>query len=308
MRKVLRSVCLLALVPLAGCDNWGILRGSSTQQQALPPGGAPNAAILVTYLNQNAQRVQSLSSNEVEMDCTVGSQSIGLNGQMACDKPRGFRMTAKSPIVGKVEFDLGSNDREFWYWIARAQPPYQFFCSYEDLNTKQIPLPFPFQPEWVIEALGMGTYATNGQYRVESKGDTYELIQDTVSQQGQPVRKVIVFNKTQKNGVIVRAYVLRDASNKEICSAEIRKVQKVGERGTEAWVPYDIVLNWAASKETMKLAMKLDKVKVNQVSPDQARSLFVRQPMSNIQPFDLASLANRNDPRGGVQQTGGVLR
>ena len=303
MQKLIRSLGLLALLPLAGCDHWGVLRNNSTNQQPLPPGGQITSGQLVQYLNMNSQRLQSLKCDDVEMDCTQGYQTFGLNGKMACDKPRGFRLTARSPM--STEFDLGSNNQEFWYWIARAPQPYQFYCSYEDLSTKRIPLPFPFQPDWVIETLGMGSYATNGQYRVDVKADTYELVQETVSQQGQPLRKVIVFNKTQKKGVVVSAYILRDANNKEICSAQILQVQAVGNSKTDQLaVPYEVVLNWSAGNETLKLRMKLNQVEVNKVSPEFARTLFKREPMTNIQPFDLASQANR----GGVQQTGGVLR
>jgi hypothetical protein len=297
MRSTLATFGLCSLFMLTGCaDNWGFMR------KAPDPGIAskdpPTASKLVDYLNQNSQRLQSMSCMDVDLDIQQGLQPIGgLTGKMACEQPRAFRMNAS--LMGNAEFELGSNDREFWYWIAKNKPPYQFFCSYEDLRTKNIQLPFPFQPEWVMETLGMAKYDPNGQYRVELKGDTIELIQDTTSLQGQPVRKVVIFNRAPKaNGGQIRAYVLRDMQGKEVCSAQIQDVQRVG----DTVVPYKVVLSWPSEKT--KLTMKFNKPTVNQVSPEMAQSLFVRKPLKDSQPYDLARLA-RGGFDGQVQQAGG---
>ena len=61
-----------------------------------------------------------------------------------------------------------------------------FTARAEDLRFKKVPLPFPFQPEWVMETLGRATYSANGQYRVEHRAYKIELIQDTTELQGQP--------------------------------------------------------------------------------------------------------------------------
>ena len=298
MRSTLATFGLCSLFMLTGCTNesWGFLR--KAPDPAITNGPTPTAAALVTYLNGNSQRIHSMSCMDVDLDIQQGLQPMGgITGKMACEQPRAFRMNAG--IMGKPEFELGSNDREFWYWIARNNPPYQYFCSYEDLRTKNVPLPFPFQPEWVMETLGMAKYDPNGQYRVEQKGATIELIQDTTSLQGQPVRKVVVFNRASKaNGAQIQKYLLRDMQGKEICSAEILDVQRVG----DIVVPSKLLLSWPADKT--KLTMKFNKPTVNQVSPEMAQSLFDRKPLKDSQPFDLARLA-RGGFDGQVQQAGG---
>jgi hypothetical protein len=297
MRSTLAAFGLCSLLTLTGCaDNWNFLR-KSQDQPAVVNGKSPTAAELVTYLNGNSQKVHSMSCLDVDLDVQQGLQPIGLTAKLVCEQPRYFRMGANSPLKGGSEFILGSNDREFWYYIARANPPGQFYCSYGDLRTKQIPLPFPFQPEWVMETLGMATYPVNGQYRVEMKRDSIELIQDTVSSQGQPVQKVVVFNREARNSQI-RAYVLRDMKGKDICSAQIQDVQRVG----NAVVPFKLVLSWP--EQNTKLSMKLNKPTLNQVSPESASTLFRRVPLSGIQSYDLANLAREST----VQQAGGVLR
>lgn len=300
MRSTLAAFGLLSLLMFTGCaDNWNFLR-KGPETKLAEGNNSPSAEQLVTYLNNNSRRIHSMSCQDVDLDVQQGLQPIGLTAKMACEQPRDFRMMANSPLAGKGEFDLGSNEREFWYWIGRANPPYQFFCSYQDLRTKAIPLPFPFQPEWVMETLGMATYPANGQYKVEMKRDTIELVQDTTSLQGQPVKKVVIFDRNTLSTKPIRAYVLRDMQGKDVCSAQIQDVQRVG----EAIVPYKLVLNWPA--QNTKLSMKLNKPTINQVSPEQARSLFARVPLRGIQSYDLANLAR--DERNVVQPAGGVLR
>src|SRR5260370_42498277 len=113
---------------------------------------------------------------------------------MICRKEREFRMIADA--VGSRVVDLGSNQQEFWYHISKAEPPYLFYCSYKDL-AQGVQMPFPFQPEWVMEAMGMGNYGSPEQYTLASPSQrgTWELVQQTVNSQGQPVRKVTVFNQ-----------------------------------------------------------------------------------------------------------------
>jgi hypothetical protein len=302
MRPTLATLGLCSLLMLAGCEssNWGFLR--KAPDQGIPPTRPATAPELVAYLNQNSMSLKSLTCQDVDIDCTQGIQSIGgIRGRMACEQPRDFRLTAS--MLGKTEIDLGSNDQEFWYWMAKSNPPYQFFCSYEDLRTKHVPLPFPFQPEWVMETLGMATYPVNGQYQLVSKRDSLELIQDTVSLQGQPVRKVVVFNRNNmKNGGQIRAYILRDMNGKDICSAQIQDVQRVG----GVVVPYKVQLDWPA--ERLKLSMQINKPNLNQLSPELAQRLFVRSPLKDIQPYDLARQTRGSEVGGQVQPTGGYVR
>src|SRR5207302_9722983 len=121
-----------------------------------------------------------------------GLQSGGLAGSLYCEKPKNFRLRAK--VAGHQEADFGSNDSEFWYWIGRDQPPYLYHCDYQSLDRGGVRLPFPFQPDWVMAALGMATYppVQDGNYRVEAKGKTVELIQ-RIESQGQQVTRVTIF-------------------------------------------------------------------------------------------------------------------
>jgi hypothetical protein len=242
-------------------------------------------------MNSNAERIQSLRVDDLDMTIAHGFQHTGLRGTMVTEKAHNFRLGAKvlaSPVV-----DLGSNDHEFWYWISKADPPYQVYCSYQDLREgKAGRMPIPFQPEWVMEALGLGPYGPADKYTLEHDPQTLKLVEKTTSPQGTPVRKVIVFKRApvQVPRPQVTDYLLLDeATNKEICAAHISEVQV--DKGTGAVIPRRIELRWPAEK--LRLDMRLDAAKVNvQTSPE----TFTRITHPNIKSFNLGRMQVDNSP------------
>jgi hypothetical protein len=297
MRPTPATFGLWSLLLLSGCQEISKHMHLSSDPGVLP-GRTPAPSELVAHLNESAQRLKSLTCQDVDIEFTQDFQSVGgIRGRLACEQPRNFRLTAM--MVKSTELDLGSNDREFWFWIARAKPPYQFFCSYEDLSTKQIRLPFPFQPEWVMETLGMTSFPVDGNYKVQPVKNTIELIQDTTSLQGQPVQKVIVFSRDQTR---ILEYKLRDLTGKEICSAQIRDVQKLD----GATVPHAIQLNWPS--ERIKLGLTLKNPKPNQLSLEMAQFIFQRPHLKDIESYNLAHLSPEGNGAGQVERAGTALR
>jgi hypothetical protein len=300
MRQITSALGLAALLVLAGCKPW--LR----QPNGVPPPAASgpqtvDAGTLVSSLNANAQRLQSLQVDDLDIQARADGNYVGLVGVMSCQKPRNFRLMAN--VFGSQAVDMGSNGQEFWWWISKADPPYLVHCAYQDLSRGNVYLPFPFQPDWVVEALGMGEYNPAGSYQVKMNPQTVELIEQTTSLQGQPVRKVTVFDRatagTQWPKVV--AHVLQDSGGNEICSARI--VDYRADKATGAVVPHQVVLSWPAQK--IRLDMKLDGVKVNALTEQRAAALFSRPQLRNVRDIDLARLPAQ--PTGQVQRVRGAM-
>src|ERR1700737_4547558 len=154
MRHVPWCLVLVGLLLLAGCDKFGFLRTKPDTTRVAGP--IPTAEQVTASLNANAGLITSIESTQVDLDCSQRLQSIGLDGKLVCQKPQNFRMSAK--IGGSTMVDMGSNEQEFWFWISKADPPYLYHCAYRDYEAGKARLPFPFQPQWVMEALGMGVY------------------------------------------------------------------------------------------------------------------------------------------------------
>lgn len=308
----LRRVAALVLLPAAfsaGC--LGMTSGSKTPP---PPPTAriaqpPNRDELLGYMNRNAQRINALETRDLDLDITAGRETFGMSGTLYCQQPRNFRLRAK--VVGKEVADIGSNDQEFWYWISEDKPPDLYHCSYSDLS-RGVRLPFPVQPEWVMEALGMARYDTSrasfraDNFTVETRGQTFELIEQTTSPQGQPVKKVTVFHNYTTSGSTPQITALRlyDQAGKLMCQATINDVRR---DPSGAVVPYKVLFEWPEQK--LKLRMALDGVVVNNPNTDLAQNprLYARPSLNNIRSFDLAR-GTYDAPPAPLQRMSGVNR
>jgi len=308
MRHIPLALGLGGLLCAAGCNQLQPMRPApAPPQNARVSTATPNAADLIEYLNRNARLVQGIDCADLDLDASQGTglrkQEGGLRGWLVCQKPRDFRMGGK--VLGKDAVDMGSNSQEFWYWISRAEPPYLFHCSYTDLNQGRAQMPFPFQPEWIMEGLGMAEYGPADHFKVNVTPQTVELIEETRSPQGNPLRKVTVFSRGQAQGnqPQVTAHILQDGSGREICGAYVSEVQQ--DRSSSAIIPKKIELRWPAEQMTLK--MKLSDVTVNpSISQQRAAALFTRPKLSGVQTYDLA---RGLDSQGGqVQRTGGIMR
>jgi hypothetical protein len=298
------AAALLGLLLATGCENWGRFMRKDTQAPSpnvRMTSGTPTQQELIAYLNENARRLQALESKEVTLDAYQGNQPIGLMGNLVCQKPRNFRLAAR--LAGAPMADLGSNQDEFWFWIGKSEPPYLYHCSHQDFAQGRSRLNFPFQPEWIMEALGMAEYDPSKRYQVGGTRTTAELIEQTTTSQGQPVRKIVQFQRTPLQ---VTQYILQDAKGKEICSAKITAVGR--DPTSQAVYPRSIQLNWPADRpaESVRLHMRLAEVTINpNLAPARVALLFSRPKLENVPPFDLARGPENQTARQPLQPAGG---
>lgn len=292
MRSKLRLIGLGLLVMLmTGCEStrWNWLKREPGPELPTKPGAGPTVIGLVQYLNDNANRVRSVKVDELSVDASIENQTIGLRGRVFAEKPRSFRM--KSTLFGKDEVDIGSNPQEFWFWAAKNRDPYQYFCSYKDLDDGRVrTMPLPIQPEWVMETMGLGPYGPADKYQLEQDANSLRLVERTKSPMGHAVRKVIVMSRqpVKSPQPQVTSYLLiDDATGQEICSAHITATQI--DRPTGAILPYKMELRVPSQK--MKMALKMDSMTVNPQFPP---TVFARQQMTGVEPFNLAT--NRTEP------------
>jgi hypothetical protein len=209
-------------------------------------------------------------------------------------------MSADAPALAGRVVDLGSNDQEFWWWISKDTPPDQYYCSYKDLQDGRVQaLPFPFQPEWIMETLGLGPYGPPEKYEMSHDDYTIKLTERIRSPQGRPVRKVIVLRRAEQkapNAQVIQYLLVDDVSNQELCSAHIDQVQVSKKEG--AVLPMRMELRWPAAKA--RLEMRFDNIVVNSSLPQAA---FVRQSMPGVRARDLAQLTLGT----GLQRAGATL-
>jgi hypothetical protein len=256
--------CLLLI---AGCDHtrWNLFKPPDSPP---PSNKTPTAEQLVQYLNDNAGRVQNFKCDNLSMTAYQGLQSVGMTGKIWLEKSRNLRLVADA--AGNREFDMGSNDQEFWFWIARNKPPYQFYCAYKDLKDARN-MPLPFQPDWMMEAIGLGPYGPADKYKLEQDNDTLRLVEKTTSPLGAPLRKVIVFNRRPvqaPNPQMLACQLFDDSNGKEIGSVKILETQLVGK--DNGIMPKRLELQMNQPDAKMKMVMVLNGAMANQVLPPEA--------------------------------------
>lgn len=294
MKRHLFTALFLAAV-VTGCNGTGSApwnKGGGPGPVAI--GNDPKAAQLVAILNKNAAQVPGIESM-VSVDVKKGNEAVTLEGLLACHKPRDFRLKAR--IAGAPMVDMGSNGEEFWYWIGKADPPYVFHCSYQDFDQGAVRMPFPFQPDMVVAALGIGTYSEQKQYQVRPNPQqgTVELI-EAVTVQGQQMTKATVFDTRNKSvdRPTVIGHVLRDAKGQEVCTVTIKEIQR--DKATGATFPYLVHMackgqnmqNPQGPPEVVEMTLRLEKARVVQHNQEDVQRLFTRVDLARYESYDLA--------------------
>jgi hypothetical protein len=312
MKHVLPAIacCLLAV----GC--MGLHTSKPTPPEPTGPlyPETPTTAELVSYLNRTTANVNSLESQDLDIEIKADGRSFGIRGNMWCQKSRNFRLVAKMPALAKKVADIGSNDQEFWYWISQDNPPDLYHCSYADLARGNVRVPFPLHPDWMVESLGLGAPAPVGSPEDEqARGRTLQvakgrenktilLYERTRSLQGQPVLKVTELNNFEAKGTqpqVIGHYLYYEGQTKPVCYAKVTKVQYDAKSGT--LVPQRIEFTWPAMN--LSLAMTLGDIRVNDPNLASNTKVFRRQAIDGAKDVDLARATSIMSPAG-IQRAG----
>lgn len=205
--------------------------------------------VIVAHLNDNISRLTSWRS----MRAKIGIQQTGtipmpaLNAQIAVESPSFFRLRVASALRGE-EADFGSNNERFWFWVRESPQPVVMTAAHSDLAVAQQYLPFPFEPEWVMEAMGV-ILLNPDDFVLEPVSETRaKLISQSITPVGQQVQKVMAVDLCQ--GRIVE-HSLNDVSGNLIARATLSDYRS-GSAGIS--VPYTIVLEWPQAGSRLTLS------------------------------------------------------
>jgi hypothetical protein len=296
MRYAIQGMTLAGLILLAGCSSFNNRpKPVGTRTTSIHWDGQANQTSMVAYLNENAQHIPALTAEDITLDCRQGKESVVLTGRMDCQKPKNFRLTAK--LSFQPAADVGSNEQEFWFWVSKANPPYVYHCSHGGMARAAARMPFPFEPDMLMAALGMGDHDPNKRYEVRTNGGRIELIEQAVSTKGQPIQKVTVFNRGARGDQpTIAAHLLRDTQGKTVCEAIITHARHDPTSGAE--LPLRVTLHWPDQQVEMK--MKLDTLHVVQQDAEAMKRLYTRRALASQQSYDLE--ADRLDvPSGNAE-------
>ena len=248
-RRAVLLVALLAFLP--GCMSMGWPRQGMDFGERLQPN--VTKPVLVARINENADRLQSWRSTA---SVKVAGALTDASAEIAVERPRNFRMRATS--VRGEEADIGSNHERLWFWFRDGGRPEVVTVRHEDVGRVQLPI--PFQPDWLMEVLGIVQLDPNQMTLQPVSGNgTMSLISEGVSPGGQPVTRII---DVEPNYGLILAHRLYDAGGLPIASAKLD--QHWRDPASGAILPRTIEIDWPQARMSMRL--RLGRIEVNPAS------------------------------------------
>ncbi len=244
---------LLTLPGCVGFRGFGLRHGIDPLAGAPRPRWAddPQVEEVVDHLNRNVDKLQAWRANNVR----IRANNMPLSGTLAVERGRHLRLVVNS-IAGN-EVDMGSNDDLFWIWAKRMPPPEYVYCRHEHAEAVRQAMGIPFEPEWLLQALGVAPLQSTGtKLEIEPTLRQARLVQQVTSAHGRPLRKVILVDL--QRGVILEHSVY-DYNGKPIAVARLEEHQL--DKASGVVLPRRVKLDWPQSD--MSFVMNLGQIEVN---------------------------------------------
>lgn len=210
----------------------------------------PRVEEVVAHLNQNTDRVQCWHTNRVG----ITADGWLLSGTIAVEKGRHLRLEVTS-MRGK-EVDLGSNNERFWVWSREMDPGF-VTCKHENLELARQLVGIPFEPDWLMQALGVEPIPTTGvTMQSDPMNEHVRLVEHILSAHGQPLRRTVVVDL--KKGIVVE-HSLYNYNSVPIVTAKLSDHRLDKDSGVV--LPHRVVIELPQHK--MAMTMRLSGVQVN---------------------------------------------
>ena len=301
-----QAVTLLLLAPVSAVGGCEWLRNMTQPDKKLAAetGAVPRKTSeeLVAYLNRQEGALNSVKYPRVLLDVKAGKQTFTLNDStLICSKTRNFSLVGSKSLMSDIVL-AGSNESEFWVYTKYPDPMY-VFCSHADFERGTAQLPFPFDADWALQALGMSFYDPNRPYKVDTDQAAREhrLSYEAATPQGATVKRTVVFAADSMGDKLpqVRRHLIADANGQPIATADIKDVVtlnagrgKSGDKDVMVQVPTEVVLEWPQQQFRMKLQLRSPKIN-EPITPEDMRELFTKPTIAGVTPVNLTTLRSQ---------------
>ena len=290
-RPAVFALVLAAVALLPGCHAGGA-SGLSARPSPTLPGVSLTATEAIEQHNLNAARVQALEAQPRISVTAPGVPRGSVDGRMALERPRNFKLELSATMRSHPVADIGSNDDEFWFWTESKQDKNVYVCSYGDVD--RAPLSAAFQPDWIVEAMGLRTITRDEAKQMVSKqGDAYgtvKLVSTRRGKNGETLTKETVLDQSGR----IKEHRLYQGQGKDktlLASASISEFRPVTIDGKESVVlPYRFRLDWVPEKLTLDIQLNYPKV-VPGFSEEQREARFSEPEIPGTRRLNLAELA-----------------
>lgn len=298
-----RLLLAVACLPLCGCAVGGWFSPpapfSDRAPCVLPPGAGKEE--IIRHVNRNIQGthtstgVRSWQSFNARLWLKSNGPSMAVPAQIAVEAPRNLRLRVSMPAIGSEIADMGSNEREFWFW-ARYSQPNVITASHDDLLLAQQRLNVPFHPDWLMEVLGVIPLDPEQLelVRPDPQQPIVNLVSDHTSPAGSPIRKVVRVDSCHG---IIREHALYDARGVLIASARLGDHQV--DEATGLVMPRIIRFDWPQMQQ--QITLRFDDLWIN--PPSMPSTIWQVPEIPGCPRMELTHLLN-SQSGGGVDSLG----
>ncbi len=275
-------IVLLAVASGNGCRTGSPFRSPAERAPVLFK-AAPDLGALVNAINANTAEVRQVSCDiQIRMDGVPP-----LSGTLIVEKPRRMRLKAGVIGISEMGIDVGSNDEEFWVWNKSAfggQAPAIYFAKHNEFAESSLRQSIPFEPQWIIDALGLLSLEQNGSIQgpfVRSDG-RYVLRTVTQTRNGSVTKDLVVDSKTG----LVQQQAIYDESMRLIAYSNAVEHQYFPEFHASLPRQIELVVNGPDGRPN-SLTVNLAGHEINKLYGDPDRQWSMPKP-SDAQWVDLA--------------------
>ncbi len=287
----------------AGTGTFSLFPRSPSMQESL------DKDEFIAQHNRNAESIQSLQASPSIAVAKRLHTQFHLDGHMALERPHNFRL--KLEAMNKTQADIGSNDEEFWFWFANEEAVY--WCNYEDLDSS--PLAMTYQPDWIIEAMGLKPISPIEANQIQMKKGPYAgtttLVFPPTRNGSESYKRSLVVSNRERRIKELQIYTAKEpavliarAKPSEYKDFPVRP-EEYGTTTKTCYLPENLVLEWV-SGQAMKLDVQMLDVKLNQFKPSLRAELFTEPKIDGYPRKNLAELnrgARQQDRRMSTRRT-----
>jgi hypothetical protein len=189
-------------------------------------------------------------------------------------------------LMTKNMADLGSNDERFWFWFDGHPQHRTFTARHANAEYAQRVLQIPFEPDWLLEALGVVPLNPDEFEMVgDGSNGTVSLVSERMTSSGRIVRRVVLVDARHR---LITAHALYDGSSPTqgwIAKATLSNHWRDPQSGLV--LPRQIDLEWP--QQDLFLTMTMNHIEVNPQFPSLT---FALQEIPGYPAYEIAGPPN----------------
>ena len=293
------SLALLAALALAlaGCRTAGV--NDLTRSSTIAPRSSEEARALIDEHNRNARLIQTFKAKP-SITVRTAQGTGGVYGHLYLDRPRFFLLEVSH--AGSDVANIGSNDREFWFWVKDAKQRAIYYCGYDEIANSA--LAATFQPDWIIEALGLRIIPDEEADDITvtrgTESGTLVLTHRPTKVGSKTTTRVTVLDAKHR----IKEHRLLSGDQKTVLAVatvtsgyqEVAITSGGKETGESVFVPRALRLNWVQEKMVLEVELKAAEAGPEPFTQAKREARFVEPKFHGYNRINLATLKPSEAP------------